>query len=490
MLGGAVAKKGEHSGLDAVVALGALAAMDAAGRTARMEQEQLHALYRFEAPILDVESSQVAGRGLVTGVDVQRFGWPAQISFSGHGSCRWSEVRAAYVPWPGPVPKAWGNGRKFISFVAWAAGLISILVVADGVAVGAIVLALALGWIFWAFLAKADLKSRNAQAIRDDAERWRLSEARGHAPNAGAGEASVPSGRSDGHERESPNALDYQGFLSQMHGLMGERVRLVFTHERDLGTLRGGFAVGYLRVAAERDHAERSRNPDTIAFILTDSPESLNSIGGFVISPASFRTARRLPENALLVQDGDTMVGIVPEDAAHTLEHTQAPSQGDGVTDAQPPQTGTIGPADSAAPLGPDQSAGEATEERTESADSSASSYRADTEPGSGTATLRVFVAACLAAIVAVLVYAWHSSTMPPPVPAAAQCRTGLSNGKSFINRNLGSPITTFQAFGRPHGWDHGRCTASVVTAAGRKFDIYYPPSGYGDWTWSPSTYP
>ena len=120
-----VSKHSAATDAEVFAALAWLSASQAATNTRRLEQEFRHAAYRYNVPIIDPATGAIAGQGLITGIDLQRFDPPEWIGFRAVGRCRWSWTRAAYVPWSTPkmLTMPWWEVLSLVGcfFAIWGA---------------------------------------------------------------------------------------------------------------------------------------------------------------------------------------------------------------------------------------------------------------------------------------------------------------------------------------------------------------------------------
>jgi hypothetical protein len=103
--------------------------------------------------------------------------------------------------------------------------------------------------------------------------------------------------------------MSYVDFLGFLHGLVEQRVRIVFRQADELEHVRGGYAVGYLAGVVEASQTAA----ETALATVTTLPGGRTCCGGFVLSPETFESARRLRDGAALAHVSGLAVAIVPE---------------------------------------------------------------------------------------------------------------------------------------------------------------------------------
>ena len=275
-----------------------------------MAADQRNALYRYRAPCLDPDTGRVAGEVLVTGVDVETAGWPSPCVFTKAGSCRWSEARQAYVPWPEPKVRVWGGGRLAVTVVL----CILAIIFGPGLAfdqgsgaastTGVLLIVAATVWVVLAWAIKRDYRAANRHDAEQDAARWQEAERRGHRPVRPSTDPRPPA-----VEVAGTPEMSYGDFLGFLHGLVEQRVRIVFRQADELEHVRGGYAVGYLAGVVESPQTASEAALATI----TTLPGGRICCGGFLLSSETFESARRLPGGAALAHISGLAVAIVPE---------------------------------------------------------------------------------------------------------------------------------------------------------------------------------
>jgi hypothetical protein len=184
--GGDLSKHEAATDAEVFAALAWISASEAAANTRRLEEEFRHAAYRYNVPIIDLATGAVAGQGLITGIDLQRFDPPEWISFRDVGRCRWSRTRAAYVPWTKPKLRTmpWWEGLSLLGcfFAAWGA-LAAFFGLPPHPGIGVMLVVYIAGTTLLVSARSIDRHDANTQARAADVSAWTRAEEWGHAPN-------------------------------------------------------------------------------------------------------------------------------------------------------------------------------------------------------------------------------------------------------------------------------------------------------------------